>query len=410
MYPLGILFGLGFDTATEVALLFLAAGAAGAGLPWYAILCLPVLFAAGMSLLDTIDGSFMNFAYGWAFSKPVRKVYYNLTITALSVAVALIIGTIELLSIAAEKLSLDGGFWDWVAGIDLNAVGYIVVGALRRDVGGGARGLALRAPGGALGAAGLVARARVARPRARRPGTMARCALPLRHRRHAAAEGLRGARAGGARGDGRRLRADRAPRRRRCRRPGAPTSRSRASSRCWAGSSAERFDDGRDDFRVAGVRGLRAPVPPTTSAPTSRPAMRRGARGARGARRRAPGRADRQPRADRPSQARARRARALLRARPGRLRLRPRGPHRAAGHRPRPRRRLPARADRDHRRHAARHRLRARRRACAASRSPPARTRPPSWRTPTSCSRARTTCSTCSVLRLRRWRATSQPR
>jgi nickel/cobalt transporter (NiCoT) family protein len=128
MYPLGILFGLGFDTATEVALLFLAAGAAGAGLPWYAILCLPVLFAAGMSLLDTIDGSFMNFAYGWAFSKPVRKVYYNLTVTGLSVAVALLIGTIELLSIAAEKLSLDGSFWDWVAGIDLNAVGYIVVG------------------------------------------------------------------------------------------------------------------------------------------------------------------------------------------------------------------------------------------------------------------------------------------
>jgi high-affinity nickel-transport protein len=128
MYPLGILFGLGFDTATEVALLFLAAGAAGAGLPWYAILCLPVLFAAGMSLLDTIDGSFMNFAYGWAFSKPVRKVYYNITITGLSVVVALIIGTIELLSIAAEKLSLTGGFWEWVSGIDLNAVGYIVVG------------------------------------------------------------------------------------------------------------------------------------------------------------------------------------------------------------------------------------------------------------------------------------------
>ena len=97
MYPLGILFGLGFDTATEVALLFLAAGAAGAGLPWYAILCLPVLFAAGMSLLDTIDGSFMNFAYGWAFSRPVRKVYYNLVVTALSVAVAFIIGSIELL-------------------------------------------------------------------------------------------------------------------------------------------------------------------------------------------------------------------------------------------------------------------------------------------------------------------------
>jgi high-affinity nickel-transport protein len=128
MYPLGMLFGLGFDTASEVALLFLAAGAAGAGLPWYAILCLPVLFAAGMSLLDTIDGSFMNFAYGWAFSQPVRKVFYNLTVTGLSVAVALVIGTIELLSIAVERLDLTGGFWAWVAAIDLNAVGYVVFG------------------------------------------------------------------------------------------------------------------------------------------------------------------------------------------------------------------------------------------------------------------------------------------
>jgi nickel/cobalt transporter (NiCoT) family protein len=128
MYPLGILFGLGFDTATEVALLFLAAGAAGAGLPWYAILCLPILFAAGMSLLDTIDGSFMNFAYGWALSQPVRKVYYNLTVTGLSVAVALLIGTVELLSIATQRLHLEGGFWRWVDGVDLNALGYAVVG------------------------------------------------------------------------------------------------------------------------------------------------------------------------------------------------------------------------------------------------------------------------------------------
>jgi nickel/cobalt transporter (NiCoT) family protein len=128
MYPLGMLFGLGFDTATEVGLLFLAAGAAGSGLPWYAILCLPVLFAAGMSLFDTIDGSFMNFAYGWAFSKPVRKVYYNLVVTALSVAVAFVIGTIELLSVAAEKLRLEGGFWTWVSAIDLNLVGYGIVG------------------------------------------------------------------------------------------------------------------------------------------------------------------------------------------------------------------------------------------------------------------------------------------
>jgi nickel/cobalt transporter (NiCoT) family protein len=128
MYPLGCLFGLGFDTATEVALLFLAAGAAGAGLPFYAILCLPILFAAGMSLLDTIDGAFMNFAYGWAFSKPVRKVYYNITITGLSVAVALIVGTIELMSVLAEKLSLSGGVWDLALNLDLNLVGYFIVG------------------------------------------------------------------------------------------------------------------------------------------------------------------------------------------------------------------------------------------------------------------------------------------
>src|SRR5436305_10370194 len=127
MYPVGILFGLGFDTATEVALLFLAAGAAGAGLPFYAILCLPILFAAGMSLLDTIDGSFMNFAYGWAFSKPVRKIYYNITVTGLSVVIALVIGTIELLGLAASKLTLHGGFWDWVANVNLNTVGYVIL-------------------------------------------------------------------------------------------------------------------------------------------------------------------------------------------------------------------------------------------------------------------------------------------
>ncbi|WP_371582887.1 HoxN/HupN/NixA family nickel/cobalt transporter [Streptomyces sp. NBC_01314] len=128
MFPLGLLFGLGFDTATEVALLVLAGSGAASGLPWYAILCLPILFAAGMSLLDTIDGSFMNFAYGWAFSKPVRKVYYNLTITGLSVAVALIIGTVELLGLVAEKAHLRGTFWDWVVGLDLNIIGYVVVG------------------------------------------------------------------------------------------------------------------------------------------------------------------------------------------------------------------------------------------------------------------------------------------
>jgi nickel/cobalt transporter (NiCoT) family protein len=127
MYPVGLLFGLGFDTATEVGLLVLAGGAAASSLPWYAIITLPILFAAGMSLLDSIDGCFMNFAYGWAFSQPVRKVYYNLTITGLSVAVALIIGTIELSSIVTQKAGISTGPLAAVAGLDLNEVGYGVV-------------------------------------------------------------------------------------------------------------------------------------------------------------------------------------------------------------------------------------------------------------------------------------------
>ncbi|WP_329416279.1 HoxN/HupN/NixA family nickel/cobalt transporter [Nocardia vinacea] len=128
MYPVGALFGVGFDTATEVALLVLASTGAASGLPWYAILCLPVLFAAGMSLLDTIDGSFMNFAYSWALAKPVRKVYYNITITGLSVAAALLIGTIELLSILQTQFNLTGPFWGWIADLDLNTIGYVIVG------------------------------------------------------------------------------------------------------------------------------------------------------------------------------------------------------------------------------------------------------------------------------------------
>lgn len=128
IYPIGLLFGLGFDTVTEVTLLVIAGSGVAAGLPWYAIMCLSILFAAGMSLLDTIDGSFMNFAYGWAFSKPVRKVYYNITITGLSVAVALIIGTVELLSVLADKAGWTGGFWDWIGDLDLNTVGFVIVG------------------------------------------------------------------------------------------------------------------------------------------------------------------------------------------------------------------------------------------------------------------------------------------
>lgn len=128
IYPVGILFGLGFDTVTEVAFLVLAGASVAAGLPWYAVMCLPILFAAGMSLLDTIDGSFMNFAYGWAFSKPVRKVFYNITITGLSVAIALLIGTIELLSILANQMHLTGGVWRWIGTFDLNTVGFGIVG------------------------------------------------------------------------------------------------------------------------------------------------------------------------------------------------------------------------------------------------------------------------------------------
>jgi high-affinity nickel-transport protein len=127
MYPVGVLFGLGFDTATEIALLATAGAAATGGLPFYAILCLPILFAAGMSLLDTIDGAFMNFAYGWAFSKPVRKIYYNITITGLSVMVALLIGTIELIQVFSDKFSLTGPFFDWVNNLDFNMIGYFIV-------------------------------------------------------------------------------------------------------------------------------------------------------------------------------------------------------------------------------------------------------------------------------------------
>jgi high-affinity nickel-transport protein len=128
IYPVGLLFGLGFDTATEIGLLVLAAGAATFALPWYAILVLPILFAAGMSLFDTVDGCFMNFAYGWAFAKPVRKIFYNLTVTALSVAVALLIGTIELVSILAEKLDITSGPLAAIASVDLDYVGFGIVG------------------------------------------------------------------------------------------------------------------------------------------------------------------------------------------------------------------------------------------------------------------------------------------
>ena len=128
MYPIGFLFGLGFDTATEVALLVLSGSAVAGGLPIYAVLSLPVLFAAGMSTLDTADGCFMNFAYGWAFAEPVRKVFYNITITGLSVAVALLIGTIEILGLIASDLHIHGRFWNFFANFNINTAGFVIVG------------------------------------------------------------------------------------------------------------------------------------------------------------------------------------------------------------------------------------------------------------------------------------------
>ncbi|MDQ2726297.1 MAG: HoxN/HupN/NixA family nickel/cobalt transporter [Actinomycetota bacterium] len=128
MYPIGFLFGLGFDTSTEVALLVLSGTAVAGGLPFYAVLSLPLLFAAGMCTFDTTDGMFMNFAYGWAFAKPVRKVFYNITITGLSVLVALVIGTIEILGLLASDLNFSGGFWDFFANFNINHAGYVIVG------------------------------------------------------------------------------------------------------------------------------------------------------------------------------------------------------------------------------------------------------------------------------------------
>jgi nickel/cobalt transporter (NiCoT) family protein len=128
IYPIGLLFGLGFDTASEVALLVLAGSAVVSGLPFYAILSLPILFAAGMCLFDTADGCFMNFAYDWAFARPIRKVYYNLTITGLSVFVAVFIGTIEILGLIGQEVHLGGGFWAFMQGFNINQAGFVVVG------------------------------------------------------------------------------------------------------------------------------------------------------------------------------------------------------------------------------------------------------------------------------------------
>ena len=128
VYPLGFLFGLGFDTASEVALLAISANAATQSLPVNSIMALPVLFAAGMSLMDTADGVFMTTAYHWAFSTPLRKIYYNLSVTGLSVIAALFIGLIELAQVISPKLGLNGGIWGWIQNLSFGGIGYLLVG------------------------------------------------------------------------------------------------------------------------------------------------------------------------------------------------------------------------------------------------------------------------------------------
>jgi high-affinity nickel-transport protein len=128
LYPVGLLMGLGFDTATQVALLVLAAGTAAFTLPWYAILVLPVLFAAGMSLFDAVDGVLMSRAYGWAFLQPIRKVYYNLTVTVLSVVIALVIGVIVLAGLVADRLGVESGPLAAIGSVNLEFVGFMIVG------------------------------------------------------------------------------------------------------------------------------------------------------------------------------------------------------------------------------------------------------------------------------------------
>lgn len=127
MYPVGILFGLGFDTASEIAVLALTGGAAVSRIPVAAVLALPILFTAGMSMMDTADGVLMTRAYGWAFFSPVRRIFYNLTTTSLSVAVALVIGTIELVQVLIGEFALQGPWADTIAGLPFGIIGYLIV-------------------------------------------------------------------------------------------------------------------------------------------------------------------------------------------------------------------------------------------------------------------------------------------
>jgi high-affinity nickel-transport protein len=129
MYPLGVLFGLGFDTATEIGLLGISAAEASKGLPLWSILIFPALFTAGMTLIDTTDSILMLGAYGWAFVKPLRKLYYNVTITFVSVVVALVVGGVEAMGLLREQLSLSGAFWDGVGQLNdhFGALGYLII-------------------------------------------------------------------------------------------------------------------------------------------------------------------------------------------------------------------------------------------------------------------------------------------
>lgn len=128
IYPIGVLFGLGFDTATEIVLIALATNLAFSGLfPLWAVLILPLLFTCGMVLSDTSDGFSMRYAYGWAFLRPMRKIYYNLTLTVISVVVAFAIGGVELLQVTSHELGLVGPFWSWLNGLDFAALGIGIV-------------------------------------------------------------------------------------------------------------------------------------------------------------------------------------------------------------------------------------------------------------------------------------------
>ncbi len=130
MYPLGFLFGLGFDTATEIGVLGLSAAAATKGLPLWSILVFPFLFAAGMSLIDTTDNILMLGAYGWAYIKPIRKLYYNITITSVSVAVAFAVGTVESLGLLANRFHPTGWLWRCIGSLNGNfgILGYLIIG------------------------------------------------------------------------------------------------------------------------------------------------------------------------------------------------------------------------------------------------------------------------------------------